>query len=203
MMPNAYSSKRDDIPRPSTEEVEKYLSRWDVLENYALQESALNKLFAHTYPKNTDLDDVAVKAAALNAFYGTNIFDIFRVARHILALDIDKRLHSGDAQLVADIADVQMANGKHKRFYSFASKYCSHHNPNDYPIYDSYVDRLLRYFRDVDTFSKFKNDELKNYAAFKRILLTFRETYQLEQYTIKQIDQYLWQLGKEKFPIKY
>lgn len=28
-------------------------------------------------------------------------------------------------------------------FYSFASKYCSHHNPLDYPIYDIYVDEVL------------------------------------------------------------
>ena len=31
-------------------------------------------------------------------------------------------------------------NGKKKNLYSFASKYCSHHNPEAYPIYDSYVD---------------------------------------------------------------
>mgnify|MGYP003593965275 FL=1 len=33
------------VPRPCCGEVKKYLLRWDGLENYSLQESALNKLF--------------------------------------------------------------------------------------------------------------------------------------------------------------
>jgi hypothetical protein len=75
-----------------------------------------------------------------------------------VSLDIDARLHTGDATLVGDIAQVTMDSGKIKNFYSFATKYCSHHMPLEYPIYDSYVDLLLRYFRDVDGFADFKND---------------------------------------------
>ena len=33
------------IPTPSIDEVEKYLKKWDSLENYVLQENSLNKLF--------------------------------------------------------------------------------------------------------------------------------------------------------------
>ncbi|UTW70364.1 hypothetical protein KHA80_07545 [Anaerobacillus sp. HL2] len=46
-----------------------------------------------------------------------------------------------------------MIGEKKKNFYSFATKYCSHHNPLDYPIYDSYVDEVLRHFRNRDGFS--------------------------------------------------
>lgn len=73
----------------------------------------------------------------------------------------------------------------------------------EYPIYDSYVDRLLRYFRDVDGFTHFKNDDLKKYSDFKNILLEFKGFYNLEPFNLKDIDKYLWQLGKEKFPKKY
>ena len=83
--------------------------------------------------------------------------------------------------------------------YSFATKYCSHHNPKDYPIYDSYVDEVLRFFRSQDHFSAFYNEDLKIYALFKKILNDFREFYGLNQFDLKQIDQYLWQLGKEYF----
>ena len=96
-----------------------------------------------------------------------------------------------------------MGNGTVRNFYSFATKYCSHHKHLDYPIYDSYVDRLLRYFRDVDRFYKFGNDDLKEYMKFKNILLEFSNFYDLAPYTLKDIDKYLWQLGKEKFPRKY
>lgn len=65
---------RPDVPRPCCDEIAKYLLDWDQLENYALQESALNKLFYWAYPDNKDIDDVLIKVSALNDFYSTNIF---------------------------------------------------------------------------------------------------------------------------------
>lgn len=110
---------------------------------------------------------------------------------------------TGDVTLVNDIAKVTIDNGPVKNFYSFATKYCSYPKLLDFPIYDSYVDRLLRYFRDVDGFYSFSNDDLKDYVKFKHILLEFGNFYDLAPYTLKDIDKYLWQLGKEKFPKKY
>ena len=95
------------------------------------------------------------------------------------------------------------SSNKKRSFYSFATKYCSHHNPLDYPIYDSYVDEMLRYFRNRDNFSDFQNDELKDYVRFKDILIDFRGFYDLDTYNLKQIDQYVWQLGKDYFPKNY
>ena len=176
---------------------------WDGLENYSLQESALNKLFFQTYPNNTNIDDVLIKVSSLNDFYSTNIFSPFQVAKHIISLNIDARLVAGDVTLVNDIAKVTMDNGTVRNFYSFATKYCSHHMPLEFPIYDSYVDRLLRYFRDTDRFSRFSSDDLKDYEKFKNILIQFTSYYRLEPYNLKEIDKYLWQLGKEKFPRTY
>ena len=182
------------LPMPSTSEVEKYLTMWKSLENYALQEAALDKLFLSWAPTNTSIEGILLKVSTLNDFYSTNIFSVFPVAKHILALDIDQRLFDGDPTPVDDIKSVGRRN-----HYSFATKYCSHHNPLDYPIYDSYVDKVLRHFRDTDGFCIFKNEDLKQYVEFKRIVLAFRSHYGLTQYTLKEIDQYLWQLGKEYF----
>ena len=74
---------------------------------------------------------------------------LYPVAKHILSLGIDARLKAGDVTLVNDIKQITI-NGTQRNFYSFASKYCSHHNPLDYPIYDSYVDAVLQYFRNQD-----------------------------------------------------
>ena len=41
------------------------------------------------------------------------------------------------------------------------------------------------------------------YLKFNEILRSFIEFYNLEEYNIKQIDKYLWQLGKEYFKKKY
>ncbi len=124
---------------------------------------------------------------------------MYPVAKHIRSLDIDDRLQVGDVTLVNDVMQV-MIDGKQKNFYSFATKYCSHHNQLSYPIYDSYVEKVLVYFRDKDGFSVFATPELKDYTKFKAILIEFGKFYGLEQYNLKQIDKYIWQLGKEYFP---
>ena len=190
------------IERPSRERVQYYLHAWDEQENYVLQEHALDKLFFETYPNNTDINDILVKASSLNDFYSTNIFSVFAVAKHILELGIDKRLQDGDASLVDDIADMTIS-GKKIRFYSFASKYCSHHKPTLFPIYDSFVDRVLRHFRKQDGFYAFNNEDLKNYPKFISVLDSFQEFYGLEEFNKKDLDRYLWQLGKRYFPRAY
>lgn len=190
------------IPTPSIKEVEKYLELWDTLKNDCLQEKALDKLFLELAPKNTNITDILLKATTLNVFYSTNIFSIFPVAEHILSLDIDDRLNIGDETLVDDIKKITI-NNKQKQFYSFATKYCSHHNPEAFPIYDSFVDKVLCYFRDIDEFTKFKNKDLKNYVRFKSILCDFQNFYGLQRYSFKELDKFLWQFGKEYFPKNY
>ena len=188
--------------RPNLVEVNRYLEKWQTLENYRLQEDALNKLFVELCPKNDNISDILLKVAALNDFYSTNIYSVFSVAQRIIELDIDKRLDEEDVNLVNEIKKV-MISGKEKHFYSFASKYCSHHRPESYPIYDSYVDQVLSYFRNRDKFYKFKNGDLKEYSAFKRVLAEFQKFYDLQQFSLKEIDRYLWLFGKEYFPKQY
>ena len=194
---------RADICKPCEEEVERYLLAWEQLENYKMQENALDKLFFHTYPHNRNIEDILVKVATLNDFYSTNIFSGYMVAKHILELNIDERLKTGDDTIVNEIAEIVTNDGKTKNFYSFATKYCSHHRPFEYAIYDSYVDRVLRYYRNVDGFADFEDMDLKNYAKFRKVLADFQEFYGLQKYNLKLLDRYLWQLGKDKFPKKY
>jgi len=189
-----------DISRPCEKELKDYLEKWDGLEKYTAQEDALNKLFLRIYPRNTEMDEILIKAAALNDFYSTNIFAVFPVARHIHQLGIDDRLAAGDESLVNEIALLKMEDGREKNFYSFASKYCSHHNAPDYPIYDSHVERVLKYFRAADGFAVFSDADLRDFSSFKKILRDFRDFYGLQSYGYKDIDRYLWQLGKDKFP---
>ncbi len=191
-----------NIPSPSKKQISFYLSRWEGFQNYKLQENALNKLFLQLCPKNEMIEDILLKVSTLNDFYSTNIFSVFPIAEHILKLKIDRRLENNDISLVDDIKKVSIS-GKIKNFYSFATKYCSHHKPYDFPIYDSYVDMMLRYFQYKSGFSNFKSSDLKDYSKFKKILLDFRGAYHLDDFNLKQIDQYLWQIGKEYFPKRY
>jgi hypothetical protein len=142
-----------------------------------------------------------LKVATLNDLYNAKVFSVFSVVNHIQSLKIDERLQNGDISLVKDISDTTV-NGKKHKHYSFATKYCSHHNPSAFPIYDSYVDEVLRYFRKQDKFSSFNNYDLKNYEEFKNIIIQFMKYYGLENYTFKQIDIYLRQIAKMYLPKK-
>jgi hypothetical protein len=140
-----------------------------------------------------------VKVSALKDFYSTNIFDTHSVAKHIIEVDVSERVLAGDVSIVNELACVNIG-GKSRRFYSFASKYCNHHNPAAFPIYDNYVDRMLRHFRRTDNFAPFRRGELKDYVRFVEIVKLFRSSYSLDQFSLREIDIYLWLAGKEEFP---
>ncbi len=194
--------RKEGVPDPSIEQVEYWLNKWDTLEDYVAQEEAINEVFLGKYNSNDNLQNILIKSSILNDFYSTNIFKIYPVAKHIFSLKIDKRLKEGDPTLVNDISK-NFINDEEKNFYSFASKYCSHHNPLNYPIYDSYVHKVLMYFKRVDNFFDYEEEDLKDYPKFKEILIKFREFYNLGQYNLKELDKYLWQFGKKYFPKSY
>ncbi|OOF36386.1 hypothetical protein [Rodentibacter heidelbergensis] len=186
------------LPKPTSQQVNYYIEKGKSLDNYVQQEKALNKLF-DLMPNNHDVSEVLLKCSTLNDFYSTNIFSVYSVAKHILTIQkFDLRLKNGDLSLVNELQNVTIS-GVEKHFYSFATKYCSHHNPEMFPIYDSYVDKVLWEFNKEHSFSKFKRTDLKNYIEFKRVLVDFKNYFKLNEFTIKELDQYLWLLGKEKF----
>lgn len=193
--------KKKDLPQgyiPSVKDAEWFIDNWKELPNYYNQEIALNKLFMEICKHNDCIEDILIKCSSLNDFYSTNIFDIHTVAQHILSLKIDKRLENGDLSLVNKIAHVEV-NGKDHFFYSFATKYCSHHQPECYAIYDRYVEKVLLSMNSRDPFMDFKVEDLKDYETYMKVIKAFQQRYSLTQYSIKQLDQYLWQLGKWYF----
>lgn len=189
-------------PTPDEKMVNAYLKEWGTLENYILQENSLNLLFHELCPNNSKIEEILLKVSTLNDFYSTNIFDTYTVSKHILNCKIDEELEKGNIGLVNKIALVAIA-GKTLNFYSFASKYCSHHKPETYPIYDSYVEKMLMYFKKTDNFFQFKKDELKKYDKFLAVIQAFKRSYNLDTFSLRQIDIYLWLAGKEYFPRKY
>lgn len=172
------------------------------LENYRLEEASLGLLFHSLCPENKQIEHVLLKVSALNDFYSTNIFDTYSVAKHILNKDIDTQLWANDYSLVNDIAKISI-KGKTRNFYSFASKYCSHHKPNNYPIFDSFVEKMLLHYKSTDRFNGFNKSDLKNYAHFIEIIKGFQSFYKLESFSLRQIDIFLWLAGKEWFPRNY
>lgn len=192
---------KPDLPisyNPSVKDAQWFIDYWQELPSYTAQERALDKLFMELCPKNNRIEDVLIKCSALNDFYSTNIFGIHTLAEHILSLNIDKRLYQVDYTLIGDIAKVEV-NGKEHCFYSFATKYCSHHLPEKYAIYDNYVEKVLLTMNKKKPFANFKREDLKDYETYMGVIRGFSQHFGLTQFSIKQLDQYLWQLGKWYF----
>jgi hypothetical protein len=195
--------RKPNISKPTPEIIKSYLKKWETLENYVLQEKSLWILFHEAYPENKKIEHILIKVSCLNDFYSTNIFSPYIIAKHILGLDVDKYLAMGNVDVVNKIAKVKMPGGRIINFYSFASKYCSHHRPERYPIYDSYVEKMLIYFRKREKFYRFNKEDLHNYRKFIEILGHFKKFFGLYEYSLRDIDKYLWQAGKKYFPRKY
>jgi len=198
--------KEINIEKPTEEFARKYIERFSdnsngKIRHYPFQEKAVVKI-RHIFPKNIDITEILLKVGILNSFYSTNIFKPFAVAEHIRDLDIDEKLEKGDLSIINDIAENKIS-GKNKRFYSFATKYCSMHNPEKYPIYDSYIGWILNLYKKQFKFSNFKIDELRDYGMFKKVLQEFKTFFGLEKLTFKELDQFLWMYAKEIKPNNY
>lgn len=45
----------------------------------------------------------------------------------------------------------------------------------------------------------FKESNLKEYSSYYNTIQSFNSFYGLQEFSVKQIDKYLWQLGKVAF----
>lgn len=199
--------------KPTSNLISRYLNKWKQFENYRIQETSLGLLFHSLCPENNKIEHVLLKVSVLNDFYSTNILDTYSVAKHILNKNIDIRLKENDYSLVNDIAQVSVGKAQIPiNLYSFASKYCNHHNPDNYPIFDQFIEKMLWHYHKVDGFCasheffglhELKRALLREYEYFVEVIKTFQNFYKLEKHSLREIDIFLWLAGKEWFPKNY
>jgi hypothetical protein len=128
----------------------------------------------------------------LNELYKTRVrdIDVKALAHHIAGLGVDTLLAAGSPKA----ADLIMHCPGVKQYFSFASKYCSWHNPSAYPNYDSNVDDCLWWYRIHDNFTTYCRDKY-DYVEFLRIVSSFRTFYGVGAFTFKQLDKFLLAQG--------
>lgn len=178
---------------PSEERVREACQEFD--EEYATTEHALRDLF-HQYPTNDNEAHVLLKVVTLNTLYSTNILAVHDVAHHIHSQDVDSDLRVGAPDIVDRIAKVTITTtGKERNNWSFATKYCSWHNPASYPIWDSRVQRYLRSLKGTP----FEHpDNWTHYREFVNLMASFRASYGLSKFTFREIDKFLYLHGGEQ-----
>lgn len=190
---------RDVLRSPTPDDVVEISRKFG--REYGPMEWILQELF-DKFPENARFAEVIVKTKVLNTLYNTQIRAVNVVAQHICEHAIDSQLRAGRPEVVQLVATVQLTK-KIRCNLSFASKYCSWHNPSAYPIFDKNVNACLWYYKNLkDRFSvtltdrsiHFKKDE-KDYPKFVAIVDAFRDAYGLSSFTYKEIDKLLWYLG--------
>ncbi len=186
---------RDEVLPELTPDLIKDLARrFDETPKYRYAEESLRWLIEQK-PRNEELWPVLLKVVAVNGLYSTQIYGVFEVAQHIVKLPLDDLLAEGAREAVEILAPVEIG-GKKRRLYSFASKYCSWHRPDAYPLMDSVVKEVLwKYRRQLGQVVKRKN--LDTYAGFCSALEAFAEHFGLDGLAWKELDKGLWTLGKQ------
>lgn len=157
---------------------------------------------------NRDRKYVFLKVVALNFLYSTRIDlystkrpDVEDVARHIHDNfnEIDAALDARPPKLeIVDRINSVTVSGKQRRScFSFATKYCSWHRPESYAIWDSNVKVYLRCLQKQAGFrADFKLDGDWKYPMFHGVMADLVKCYGLGEFTLKDIDKFLWLEGK-------
>lgn len=181
--------------RPTPDLVTQANARFDQDDRYGTADRILSRVFSH-HPRNAEFEEVLIKVVLLNGLYNTNVLAVTDMARHIQQLGIDEELAVGSTDVVGCIAALTI-RGKTRRYYSFATKYSSWHRPDQYPIYDSLVERLLWLYQAQFSFANFRRPELRHYENYKAVVSAFRRYFGLDDFTFKQLDKFLWVTSKD------
>jgi hypothetical protein len=191
---------KEIVTNPSADDIRQAGAEFDT-ENNILEE-ALQLLFRQ-YPRNTQRAEVLLKVTALNTLYSTHIPlyrksipTIFDVVEHIVTLGTDSDLELGDDGLVNRLARTEVRGKKTYYYYSFATKYCSWHNPNAYPIFDGNVYAYLCHLVNHGGLDHFVQNEMWNYPKFKGVIEELRDRNRLKSFTFKDIDKFLYLQGR-------
>jgi len=163
---------------------------------------ALKELFSQ-YPRNESYSHIMLKVVALDRLYSTNVRAFYAAADHIHkhGKEIDSALALGSPEIVDLIAALTLSSGKQRHIYSFASKYCSWHRPDKYPIWDSRVRQYLtalRYqLRDTkDSGLLGANPYLwDRYPEFVALVSAMQRRFGLGAFSFKDIDKFMWKYG--------
>lgn len=198
----------------------------------AIKEEVLERVFGGK-KEIGDICSVLHKCTILNIYYSTQIKDkdLLAMARRIISLNDISYNNMG---LVDYLLFFETDRAKYRRLvnliayykdkdsvgncYSFASKFCSWHSQEKFPIVDSYAKGLLyritensdkKYMEEIyknipgrtkrKQQSNLYNHELNDYYIYCQLYDGFIDEFGLSGMDYKKIDEYIWQYSKSLF----
>ena len=156
----------------------------------------------NAFPKNTDLNTIAMKIAVIDVTNSTHLsqykskISLYDLAKMILEIpNIDNRLENGDPELVNIIAK----NNGSVNMFSFASKYCTYHNveiygKDDYSIFDGIVKNTLPHYIEGLTVNQIDKWRMNyDYAAFNECIGKLLDEHNIKiPFRRRKFDHFLW-----------
>jgi hypothetical protein len=182
------------VPEDPKSAIDQVIEEFDADPETEQTEAALTELLA-TYPDNQDLRHILVKVVAINTLYHVRVLDIdlHALALHIKGIaGLDEKLRNGSADAVDAIWKFKGTRG---HYPSFATKYCSWHNQDAYPISDTYVWEALTAYRSLRQGFTFRDKECNDHEGYRTVVKRFQKHFGLDHYSMKQIDKFLWVVG--------
>jgi hypothetical protein len=151
---------------------------------WQITDQALHVL--HVNLPGFDIEATLLKVAAVNQLYGTNVYAVMRMARHITKIMLTA-CNMEDTDLVEELASLHG-----RQHLSFASKFAHFFiDMERFPIYDSYAVKMVAYH--LGRHGQDRKTEYP-YKAFIEDLHRLRNNARLSC-TARELDHYLWLAG--------
>lgn len=160
------------------------------------------KVVFERWPGNTHREEALIKVVILNSLYNTALYDVHKMAKHIVKQGVDPKFSRGDITVVNDIRKGHKIRnsktGKERDFYSFATKYCHWHAPSKYVMYDEFLGAALKDLNGrLGFYRPFSSARLRQqYSTFKEVIDSLAATLTLTNWDYKTLDQALWVYGR-------
>ncbi|MBR2576230.1 MAG: hypothetical protein IKE40_02900 [Firmicutes bacterium] len=202
--------------------IEECISEFD--ESEKEKEDTVRHVFSD--PDNKHIEVVLTKVIVLNEIYSTQLnsnaknekeviegrkyhMDVLTMAKHIIENEEFTEWCNSDIEEQRLKAVDYIRRGKsklrksyHSEAYSFATKYCSWHNPEKYPIVDRYSKGMIYYLNQKFIFHKkdLKTTDLGDYKTFCEAFGSLQRYLNEEcdkKFEYKDLDKFLWLYGKK------
>lgn len=148
---------------------------------WQITDQALRSLHAH-FP-GFDMEATLLKVVAVNQLYGTQVYAVIPLARHITEI-IPHAVELDAPDLVE-----QLASFSGRKHLSFASKFAHFFiDMERFPIYDSFARKMLAYHMGID------EQVLASYKAFVENIERLKKYAHLPC-SNRELDRYLWLAG--------
>lgn len=161
------------------------------VEQWQLSDKALTAL-REQFP-GFEPHEVLLKATVINALFGTNVYAIERVAKHVAQVMAQAEIRAAGPELVERLANPPPIRGKKKsRNHSFAAKFAHFFVDGErFPIMDSYATQMLELHLGED---HYLSDPERPYVAFCRNLDLLKKEADFTG-SYRELDHYLWLAG--------